>query len=202
MRLPSSTTYQLRHSDFLELVPVVGWTAPPIMCSGWLCVSEAQPATSSVILQRTSSRKRDVRTSQSNLDSYHSPPRHFTWDWPSLEMMLALMWQPEASAHRWCTANSMVLHEDKFEVVHYELNKMLLLRELPFQSQLRRICLYETPTGQNNEHPPIGNRLGSYFLTTALGHLKSLRSHQMQEGWQHGCYGTDRGPQWWPSTSP
>ena len=39
---------------------------------------------------------------------------------------------------------------------------------------------------------------GSYFLTTALGHFTSLRSHLKQEGWQLGCYGlsrTDRGPQ-------
>ena len=44
----------------------------------------------------------------------------------------------------WSAINSMVLHEDKFEVVHYELNKTLLLRQLPFNSELR---LYETPAG-------------------------------------------------------
>ena len=45
----------------------------------------------------------------------------------------------------WSAANSMVLHEDKFEVVHYELNKTLLLRELPFHDEL---CMYTTPSGE------------------------------------------------------
>ena len=44
----------------------------------------------------------------------------------------------------WSAANSMVLHEDKFEVVHYELNKTSFLRELPFHNELR---LYVTPAG-------------------------------------------------------
>ena len=46
----------------------------------------------------------------------------------------------------WSAANSMVLHEDKFEVVHYELNKTSLLRALPFQNELRS---YVTPAGNN-----------------------------------------------------
>ena len=49
----------------------------------------------------------------------------------------------------WSAANCMTLHEDKFEVIHYTLNRMNLLRELPFTHEL---STYVTPGG--NEIQP------------------------------------------------
>ena len=44
----------------------------------------------------------------------------------------------------WSEANSMALHDQKFEVIHYTLNKTSLLRQLPFTNNFRD---YVTPTG-------------------------------------------------------
>ena len=58
---------------------------------------------------------------------------------------------------RWSKANNMSLNEEKFEVLHYTLNKTLLLRQLPFTSDLDT---YYTPDGTEIEPKPYVRDLG------------------------------------------
>ena len=58
---------------------------------------------------------------------------------------------------RWSRENNMSLNEEKFEVLHYTLNKTLLLKELPFTSDLDT---YYTPDGHEIESKPCVRDLG------------------------------------------
>ena len=58
---------------------------------------------------------------------------------------------------RWSKANNMSLNEEKFEVLHYTLNRTLLLRQLPFTSDLDT---YYTPDGSEIEPKPCVRDLG------------------------------------------
>ena len=60
----------------------------------------------------------------------------------------------------WSTANNMVLHQDKFEVMNYCLNRSLLLRHLPFTCEIRQ---YTTSDGSIIEPTNVVRDLGVYL---------------------------------------
>ena len=62
----------------------------------------------------------------------------------------------------WSTANNMLLHENKFEVMNYTLNRSRLLRELPFTAELLQ---YTTPSGDIIESTDVVRDLGVYLST-------------------------------------
>ena len=64
------------------------------------------------------------------------------------------------SVTQWSIANNMLLHQDKFVVMNYNLNTSKLLRELPFTAETRQYC---TTEGMIIDTLPYTRDLGIYL---------------------------------------
>ena len=88
----------------------------------------------------------------------------------------ALLEADLTSVTQWSIANNMLLHENKFVVMNYCLNRSSLLRALPFTAQTRQYATTDGAMGRSSNHPHIQEILGCIWLMTVLGASMLIRS--------------------------